>query len=91
MKPRFNGKRLENARRYRSLTVAKLAECVDCKRQTLSMYELSKNQPDESTVKRIAKELNFPIGYFYEHPKKYVSGTVYFRSLLTTNKNYRKE
>lgn len=91
MKPRFNGKRLENARRYRSLTVAELAECVDCKRQTLSMYELSKSQPDESTVKRIAKELNFPIGYFYEHPKKYVSGTVYFRSLLTTNKNYRKE
>ena len=49
MKPRFNGKRLENARRYRSLTVAELAECVDCKRQTLSMYELS-NYSDRKSV-----------------------------------------
>lgn len=88
----FNGDRLKKARIYRGLTVAELAERVGCQRQTLSMYEISKSQPtDKTTVARIAQELNFPVKYFYEHPTTLTSGTVYFRSLLTTNKKYRSE
>ena len=88
----FNGERLKKARIYRGLTVAELAERVGCQRQTLSMYEISKSQPtDKTTVSRLAKELDFPVKYFYEHSNSFASGTVYFRSLLTTNKKYRSE
>ena len=88
----FNGERLKKARIYRGLTVAELAERVGCQRQTLSMYEISKSQPtDKTTVARLAQELDFPVNYFYEYPTTFASGTVYFRSLLTTNKKYRSE
>ena len=88
----FNGDRLKKARIYRGLTVAELAARVGCQRQTLSMYEISKSQPtDKTTVARLAQELDFPVRYFYEHPTTFASGTVYFRSLLTTNKKYRSE
>ena len=46
MKTQFNGERLKKARIYRGLTVAELAEQVGCQRQTLSMYEISKSQPN---------------------------------------------
>ena len=88
----FNGDRLKKARIYRGLTVAELAERVGCQRQTLSMDEIFKSQPtDKTTVARLAQELDFPVKYFYEHPNASAFGTVYFRSLLTTNKKYRSE
>lgn len=92
MNSQFNGERLKKARIYRGLTVAELAERVECQRQTLSMYEIAKSQPaDDEIVKKIAQELNFPVKYFYEHTPSLISGTVYFRSLLTTSKKYRSE
>ena len=92
MNTQFNGDRLKKARIYRGLTVADLAERVGCQRQTLSMYEISKSQPtDKTTVVRLAQALDFPIKYFYEPSSAIASGTVYFRSLLTTNKKYRSE
>lgn len=92
MSLQFNGERLKMARIYRGLTVAELAERVDCQRQTLSMYEIGKSQPaDDDVTRKIAQELKFPVKYFYEHTTSPISGTVYFRSLLTTNKKYRNE
>ncbi len=92
MSLKFNGERLKKARIYRGLTVAELAAQVGCQRQTLSMYEIARSQPtDQSVVAQLSKALNFPIKYFYEWPQSTVSGTVYFRSLLTTNKKYRSE
>ena len=92
MTTRFNGERLKKARIYRGLTVAELGEKVGCQRQTLSMYEISKSQPaDKAIVERISKVLNFPIAFFYEETVPNATGTVYFRSLLTTNKKYRNE
>lgn len=88
----FNGNRLKKARIYRGYTVAELAEKVQCQRQTLSMYEISKSQPaDEQTIERLSYELNFPKNYFFEEDSYEDKGTVYFRSLLTTNKRYRSE
>ena len=92
MKTQFNGERLKKARIYRGLTVAELAEQVGCQRQTLSMYEISKSQPtDKELVDRLSRALSFPVKFFYEHPASNTEGTVYFRSLLTTNKKYRSE
>lgn len=92
MNKTFNGERLKKARIYRGMTVADLAKQVGCQRQTLSMYEIAKSQPtDKEIVAQIAKTLDFPVKYFYEKPSAYATGTVYFRSLLTTNKKYRSE
>lgn len=92
MDTRFNGEQLKRARIYRGYTVAELAEEVGCQRQTLSMYEISKSQPaDYEIVKKLSKALNFPIKFFYEGFTLNTTGTVYFRSLLTTNKKYRNE
>lgn len=92
MKSQFNGERLKKARIYRGLTVAELAEQVGCQRQTLSMYELAKSQPsDKGLVERLSRVLNFPVKFFYETALPHAEGTVYFRSLLTTNKKYRTE
>ena len=68
----FNGNRLKKARIYRGYTVAELAEKVQCQRQTLSMYEISKSQPaDEQTIERLSYELNFPKDYFLVLIKKH--------------------
>lgn len=91
MKYKFNGERLKKARIYRGLTVAELAERVDQHRQTLSMYEIGKSQPTDCLADALARALSFPKQFFYENPTPIRSGTVYFRSLLTTNKKYRSE
>lgn len=89
---RFNGKRLKQARIYRGMTVAELSELLGCQRQTLSMYEIGKSQPvNKSYVEQLAQILDFPVSFFYENSPTYELGTVYFRSLLTTNKKYRSE
>ena len=86
----FNGERLKQARVLRGLTVAELAEKVEQQRQTLSMYEINKSQPSEKIVEALSRELQFPKRFFYEESVS-CRGTVYFRSLLTTNKRYRNE
>lgn len=91
MNYQFNGERLKKARIYRGLTVAELAERVDQQRQTLSMYEIGKSQPSRDLSESLAHVLNFPRQFFYEDPEPITTGTVYFRSLLTTNKKYRSE
>lgn len=91
MNIRFNGERLKKARIYRGLTVAELAEKVHQQRQTLSMYEINKSQPSQKQIEMIASILNFPKKFFYEKSENSPIGTVYFRSLLTTNKKYRSE
>ena len=91
MNYQFNGERLKKARIYRGLTVAELAEQVTQQRQTLSMYEIGKSQPSSALADALAQALDFPKQFFYENPEPISNGTVYFRSLLTTNKKYRSE
>ncbi|WP_461194029.1 phage DNA-binding protein [Clostridioides difficile] len=92
MEINFNGERLKKARIYRGMTVAELAERIDCQRQTVSMYENNKSKPnDNNVVKRIAKELGFPVKFFLETGTNIAIGSTYFRALLTTNKKYRAE
>ena len=91
MRKRFNGERLKKARIYRGITVAELASNISQQRQTLSMYEINKSKPTDEVAKDIARELNFPLNYFYQESNNTQESTVYFRSLLTTNKRYRSE
>lgn len=91
MRKAFNGERLKKARIYRGFTVAELAEKVSQQRQTLSMYEINKSNPPETVAAEIARELHFPLRFFYQDSTQKQESTVYFRSLLTTNKKYRSE
>lgn len=89
----FNGGRLKSARVYRGLSVAELAEKLDLQRQTVSMYESNKIlTPDYAIIKKLAVVLSFPIEFFLQEDYEAIDiGSVYFRSLLTTNKKYRSE
>lgn len=92
MNNNFNGERLKKARIYNGMTVAELAEKVDCQRQTISMYENGKSKPiDDSIIDKLSIVLNFPVKFFLEKDIATLTGSTYFRALLTTNKKYRAE
>lgn len=90
----FNGERLRAARISRGKTVAELAEDLDVKRQTISMYENKKMlNPELEKIIKMGTVLDYPIDFFLETDKDNVilTPSTYFRSQLTTNKKYRTE
>lgn len=90
MQGNLNGERLKKARVYRGFSVSELAEKAGCSRQSIYMYESEKTKRvDLDTIAQIAKALNFPERFFYEHDLKAEMGSTYFRSLLTTSSRYR--
>jgi Zn-dependent peptidase ImmA (M78 family)/transcriptional regulator with XRE-family HTH domain len=60
----FNAGRLSLARKRRRLTAKALAENADLAVETISRLENGVNQPDDLTVTKLAKVLDFPIGFF---------------------------
>ena len=90
MSSKFNGDRLKTARIYRSMTLAELGKSLDLSKQTLSLYENNKGNPDFSTVIKLSKTLHFPINYFFQEKNiNITSCTTYFRSLSSTSKKSR--
>lgn len=90
MSSKFNGDRLKTARIYRSMTLAELGKSLDLSKQTLSLYENNKGNPDFSTVIKLSKTLHFPINYFFQEKNINITpGTTYFRSLSSTSKKSR--
>lgn len=89
----FNGERLKEARMYRGLTVAELAEKLELQRQTVSMYENDKiKNPEYSSIKNMSDVLGFPIKFFLQESNINTKiGSTYFRALLTTTKKYRNQ
>ena len=59
----FNAGRLSLARKRRRLTAKALAENADLAVETISRLENGINQPDDLTVTKLAKVLDFPIGF----------------------------
>ncbi|MCZ9955580.1 helix-turn-helix domain-containing protein [Brachyspira hyodysenteriae] len=88
----FNYKRLKNARIYRGLTASEVANQIGISKQAFSKYEVENtNLPLEKVIK-ISKILNFPLDYFFQNEYIDISNkSVYFRSLLTTNKRCKEE
>lgn len=90
----FNGKRLKTARTLKGMSISELADALDLQRQTVSMYESGKiSNPDFPKVQKMSQLLNFPIDFFLDSDTELVKAapSIYFRSLLTTNKKYRYE
>lgn len=73
--------RLSLARKRRRLTAKALAERTGLSGDTISRLENGRNRPDEPTIARLAKALDFPTGFFFgPEPQEIDDGAVSFRS-----------
>jgi len=84
---KFVGERLKNARQLRGLTLTELALRTGISKQSLSLYENSKNIPEYERVENLAIVLNFPQDFFFQKDIYRTNTEVtYFRSLATATK-----
>lgn len=78
----FNRKRLNLARKRRRLTGKGLAKSAGLSAMTVSRLENGENQPDQETVERLARTLNYPMQFFFDDdPEEIDTSAVSFRSL----------
>ncbi len=91
MQRKFNYLRLKKALDYRCMSIIELAQKTQISRQTLADYKNKRSVPaDIEKIRAIASVLNFPVKFFLEEDIEGACGTTFFRSLLTTKKNYRR-
>src|SRR5713101_4300934 len=77
----FNPRRLSLARMRRRLTAKALAEKAGLAVDTISRLENGNNVPDDLTVEKLARALNFPKAFFEDgDPEEIDTGAVSFRS-----------
>jgi Zn-dependent peptidase ImmA (M78 family) len=77
----FNSRRLSLARKRRRLTAKVLAEKAALAVDTISRLESGSNEPDETTVTKLERVLNFPRSFFFDQdPQEIDTGAVSFRS-----------
>lgn len=78
----FNHKRLSLARKRRRLTGKGLAERAGVSAITISRLENGENEPDDDTVARLARALNYPTAFFADDdPEELDTSAVSFRGL----------
>lgn len=87
----FNRRRLSLARKRRRLTGKSLAEAAGISAVTVSRVENGENLPDEETVTRLARALNYPASFFYgDDPEDIDTGAVSFRNLTKMSAKERE-
>jgi transcriptional regulator with XRE-family HTH domain len=78
----FNHKRLILARKRRRLTGKALADHADMSAITISRLENVGNQPDATTVEKLAAALRYPTKFFFnDDPEDLNTDSVSFRSM----------
>ncbi len=78
---KFNPRRLSLARKRRRLTAKALAEETGLAVDTISRLEHGSNPPDDTTITKLARVLNFPKPFFFDQdPEDIDTGAVSFRS-----------
>lgn len=83
---RINSDRLKEARLFRKMTLAELAELVGVNKQAISQFENNKALPDPKTLREIADVLDFPYSFFAEEDPQSTIGNTYFRALYSSKK-----
>ena len=66
MDPKKLGKKIKLARVKLDLTQAQLAEKINAKQKSISLYETGASLPSIKTLVKIAKALKKPVGYFLD-------------------------
>lgn len=83
---RINSERLKEARLFRKMTMADLAQAIGINKQAISQFENQKAVPEPITLMKIAETLQFPYSFFMESDPKSVIGNTYFRALYSSKK-----
>lgn len=83
---KINCERLKEARLFRKMTMADLAQIVGINKQAISQFENYKNSPEPMTLRRIADALGFPYSFFVETDPTSTVGNTYFRALYSSKK-----
>ncbi|TGY43172.1 helix-turn-helix domain-containing protein [Clostridium perfringens] len=65
----INGERIKQARIYRGLSQAQLADKLNVTKQAISKYETNKMNLNISTIALLPKALGFPLSFFNNHKK----------------------
>jgi Zn-dependent peptidase ImmA (M78 family)/DNA-binding XRE family transcriptional regulator len=78
----FNPSRLTFGRTLRRLTMARLAKLIGVEQRSISAYERGEFKPDEENLARLAKQLRFPLEFFYGDDLEQLSPNIAsFRSM----------
>src|SRR5947208_2126894 len=78
----FNKTRLAVARQRRRLSAKELAETTGLSAMTISRLENGENQPDDTTVAKLVRALDFPAEFFFADDLEIIdTDAVSFRSL----------
>lgn len=85
-KSKINCTRLKEARLFRKMTLADLAQAVGVNKQAISQFENCKSSPEPMTLRRIADALGFPYSFFVETEDVSTIGNTYFRALYSSKK-----
>ena len=64
---RVNSERIKEARLFRKMTMADLAESVGINKQAISQFENNKTTPEPLTLRKISEALDFPYSFFLEY------------------------
>ena len=83
---KINSERLREARLFRKMTMADLAQAVGINKQAISQFENNKTSPEPMTLRRIAEILKFPYSFFVEYDFPSIIGNTYFRALYSSKK-----
>ena len=75
MNNQFNKNRLDLARRRRGMTQRALAMDANLSRKSLARYLNGERDPDEKTVGKFAKALDFPAQFFYRNSLDEIAST----------------
>jgi Predicted Zn peptidase len=82
---KLNGNRLKEARRYRQLTIAGLADQAGVSKQMISRYERETATPGLEVFQQLVKVLRFPLNFFTQSDQfNYKDEGTFFRSRLTS-------
>jgi Zn-dependent peptidase ImmA (M78 family)/DNA-binding XRE family transcriptional regulator len=89
----FNGRKIEEARKIRNLTLQEVAEKVNVTHQTISKYEKNKAIPSIEMINALAAILNFEPSFFYtdELPDDFFENSFIYRSKASVAKKYREQ
>jgi len=84
----LNGSRLREARHYRHMTIADLAEKASVSKQMISRYERGNAKPGLEVFQKIITTLKFPLDYFTTKDKfTFEDSGTFFRSRLSATQS----
>ncbi|AQT85445.1 putative phage DNA-binding protein [Paenibacillus larvae subsp. larvae] len=93
VKNKFNGKKLEQARKIRNLTLQEVAEATGISHQSISKYEKNKAIPSREMIHLLARLLKFETTFFYseEVEDRFFENSFIYRSKACVAKKYKDQ